>query len=299
MNSNLLYLKEKKEHTHLGMSIAIYNDFLKPDIYNVPLHWHDELEITYIQSGSCEFIINLIPYVAHTGSFVIISPNDMHSAKALSQKGCQCETIVFNVNMLKSMSMDIANANFITPLMNHSNRLIPLITPDLNGYDPLFQCVQHIFDIIKVTDSLYPLRIKSAVSNLLLTLYLHQFVIKDAPVLTNKKMNAVRDVINYMQSHFRSPLTLHDLAKQTGYSDCHFSRIFKETTQTTPIQYLLFFRLEYAANTLKTTDDSVLTIAYDSGFNHLSYFIKCFKNQYGVSPKQYQKKTRIAFDKPN
>jgi AraC-like DNA-binding protein len=59
-------------------------------------------------------------------------------------------------------------------------------------------------------------------------------------------------------------------------------------TGTTPINYLLTYRIERAARKLLGSDLSVTQIAYDCGFNDLSYFIKTFKTFKKVSPKDYR-----------
>ncbi len=66
-------------------------------------------------------------------------------------------------------------------------------------------------------------------------------------------------------------------------------RFFKEMTNRTPIEYLVFYRIERACEELSYGEKSITEVALDCGFNDLSYFIKTFKKLKGVSPKQYQK----------
>ena len=61
-------------------------------------------------------------------------------------------------------------------------------------------------------------------------------------------------------------------------------------TGTTPVKYLLTYRIERAARKLLSTDESITQIAYDCGFNDLSYFIKTFKDIKKITPKNYRKK---------
>ena len=60
-------------------------------------------------------------------------------------------------------------------------------------------------------------------------------------------------------------------------------------TYRTPIDYLNYYRIERACYQLLTTNHSITEIAYSSGFNDLSYFIKTFKKYKGVTPKNYLK----------
>ena len=68
----------------------------------------------------------------------------------------------------------------------------------------------------------------------------------------------------------------------------YFCRMFKEIIQTTPIEYLLQYRIEQAAMRLTAANISVTEAAMACGFNDYSYFIRVFKRVKGVTPKQYQ-----------
>jgi AraC-like DNA-binding protein len=79
------------------------------------------------------------------------------------------------------------------------------------------------------------------------------------------------------------------MAKAAGMSSKYFCYFFKEMTGKTPVEYLNGFRVEKASRKLLYSDLSVTEIAYLCGFNDLSYFIKTFKRQKGVSPAKFRK----------
>ena len=60
-------------------------------------------------------------------------------------------------------------------------------------------------------------------------------------------------------------------------------------TLKTPTEYLKAYRIEKASRKLLNTDMNVTDIAYSSGFNDLSYFIKTFKEIKGTTPTQFRK----------
>ncbi|EMV5227081.1 helix-turn-helix transcriptional regulator, partial [Escherichia coli] len=53
---------------------------------------------------------------------------------------------------------------------------------------------------------------------------------------------------------------------------------------------LLDFKMKKAAELLKTTNKSITMISSELGYVYASYFIKVFKNYFGVTPKQFLKK---------
>ena len=82
---------------------------------------------------------------------------------------------------------------------------------------------------------------------------------------------------------------LNEMAEAAQMSPKYFCYFFKEMTSKTPVEYLNGYRIEKAAKKLLNTNDSVTDIAYSCGFNDLSYFIKTFKIQKGMSPAKLRK----------
>jgi AraC-like DNA-binding protein len=105
-----------------------------------------------------------------------------------------------------------------------------------------------------------------------------------------KKIVKLKAVLKYIREHFADNVTLEDMSAVAGFSNKYFCKFFKDMTGTTPVNYLLTYRIVRAARKLLGTDLSVTQIAYDCGFNDLSYFIKTFKAFKHTSPKEYRKK---------
>lgn len=75
--------------------------------------------------------------------------------------------------------------------------------------------------------------------------------------------------------------------KQMPLEHSQSSRKLKALTGQTPVQFIRLMRLKRAAQKLTHQEDNVTQIAYSVGFNNLSWFAKCFKNQFGQSPSDY------------
>jgi AraC-like DNA-binding protein len=72
-------------------------------------------------------------------------------------------------------------------------------------------------------------------------------------------------------------------------SASHFQKVFKETMNVSPHDYLTNHRLTKAKEWLLMKDDSMTDIAYRSGFETNAYFSYVFKQKMGVSPSMYRK----------
>ena len=90
-----------------------------------------------------------------------------------------------------------------------------------------------------------------------------------------------------MKANYDKPLKIEDYAYLTGRSESSFRRDFKAQFDTTPQKWLKSQRLEKALQILHEKDISVTQLAYETGYENISYFIKAFKDEYGLSPKQY------------
>lgn len=94
----------------------------------------------------------------------------------------------------------------------------------------------------------------------------------------------------YIDSHYRNPeLTIQDMAVDLGMSLRQLQRGFS-AIGSTPSKYLLVKRLEHAKRGIEDRragrrSDLISSIAYEAGFSDLSYFQRCFKKSFGMSPK--------------
>lgn len=96
-------------------------------------------------------------------------------------------------------------------------------------------------------------------------------------------------VTDYIHNHFQNPeLKNKHIAEHFGYHPYYLSQLLKKTTGKTLHNYLLYYRIRVAKNYLITTDWDIETVAWKSGFNSVSYFIKMFRLSTGVTPRNYR-----------
>ncbi|MEG0257712.1 MAG: helix-turn-helix domain-containing protein [Christensenella sp.] len=103
------------------------------------------------------------------------------------------------------------------------------------------------------------------------------------------RLNAiVEKVRNYIEENYMKKISLNELANLAGFSVSYLSKIFKEETQKSISAYINHVRIENAKKLLRTTDISLVELAYVVGFEEQSYFTKVFKKLEGVSPGKYR-----------
>ncbi len=100
----------------------------------------------------------------------------------------------------------------------------------------------------------------------------------------------IQKVIQAIEAHIDdSSFGIEVLAHEVGMSTAQLYRKIKGLTNYKPVDLIRHIRLERAASLLKQQAGNVAEIAYQVGFNNLSYFAKCFKEKFGVTPSEFLK----------
>lgn len=97
-------------------------------------------------------------------------------------------------------------------------------------------------------------------------------------------------LFNFIEKDFKNPkLKVDDFNKNVGLSKTQLYRKMILLPGISPNTFLKKYRLRKALELMNKKSNTLSEIAYDSGFNSLSYFSKCFVKEYGVLPSEYSK----------
>lgn len=105
---------------------------------------------------------------------------------------------------------------------------------------------------------------------------------------THKNTTVVERLINMVRTHYREDLNLAQLSADFGLSPNYLGILFKEYTGQGFLEYLTKVRMEKAKELLKDINLKVFEVAYEVGFQNVSYFSAKFKKQYNTTPKEYR-----------
>jgi len=99
--------------------------------------------------------------------------------------------------------------------------------------------------------------------------------------------SAMQIVIDYISANLDKPLPVSELAKASGLSRAHFSRVFAESEGVPPAEFVLQQRMQRAAKLLtKAAFIPVKEVAIMSGFDDANYSAKVFRRIYGINPTE-------------
>ena len=96
--------------------------------------------------------------------------------------------------------------------------------------------------------------------------------------------------LDFIQKNFTSNISVKKIATIAGISNSLLWKLFHTYCGKSPMQYLLNLRLTNAERLLHSTRLSIAEIAFQSGFESTSYFIRLYRQKYGIPPGQKRRK---------
>ena len=277
-------LKENKPHGTKDNPFSIYHIENAGRSFQIPVHWHDELEIIYVKSGLLTVSISGESYIGKAGDAFVVSPGNLRLMG--SQTGTvDYFTFLFPLKYISFRTDDMLDDKLLEPLNNGQLMISPRVK------DSAKELCEQLIDIYMAdndeTESKITAQIKTKIILLqfILEMWRKGFVIEND---TSGRNIVEKEMVSYIQQNFTGKISLKEFGKQFHLSEKYISRYFKEHFHITLSQYITYLRLENAKQLLQDTDLSVTETAMQSGYQNVSYFIRSFKKTYGISPLKYR-----------
>lgn len=109
---------------------------------------------------------------------------------------------------------------------------------------------------------------------------------KVKPSLSHETVN---EVIQYINENVEKQLIVEEIAKRFNVSTSHLSRIFREYTSVTLVEYITIRKIEEVQYYLRFSDQKIAEIAEKFHFCNQSYFTRVFKKYTGLTPRRFRK----------
>mgnify|MGYP004607004969 FL=1 len=278
-------LKENKPHGTKDDPFSTYHIQNGGQSFQIPVHWHDELEIIYVKSGFLTVNISGENYIGKPGDAFVVSPGNLHFMG--SQTGTvDYFTFLFPLKYIAFRSDDMLDDKLIEPL--NSGHL--MISPEIK--DTVKEQCEQLAGVYAAEIDKSESKITSQIrKKIILLQFIHElwkkgFIVEND---TTGRNTVEKEMISYIQQNYTGKILLREFGEQFHLSEKYISRYFKEHFHITLSQYVTYLRLEHAKQMLQETDISVTEVAMQSGYQNISYFIRSFKKTYGVSPLKYRK----------
>ncbi len=247
-------------------------------------HVHTSYEFIYIVGGQGSIRSRGIEYKLSCGDILVVEPNTEHEGVAHPENPFELFTMGYDFNrdrMQADPALFGVDRVFLRLYEVYTEKTqLPIIHDRHHIAKVLFTVIDEIIDTKLCREEL--------IRNLA------EFV--DAKELSLDGKESVEKAKQFIRAHYSEPLTLEEISNFVCLSLSHFSRLFKNETTFTPIEYLKAVRIDYAKKFLIYSDLNLTEIAARVGFNSLHYFSHCFKKSEGISPLDYRRdKKRLLF----
>lgn len=104
----------------------------------------------------------------------------------------------------------------------------------------------------------------------------------------------IKEALSYIEQNFQNDISVEDIAAFCGLNRSYFGKIFHDTLEKSPQEFLINYRMTKAAELLKLTTLSIADIGNAVGYPNQLHFSRAFKNIYGMSPRNWRNENRLV-----
>jgi AraC-like DNA-binding protein len=246
-------------------------------------HMHDMYELYYLYEGERMYFIRDRSYLILPGDLVLINRRELHATSDSDKLGHARVVLNFSDSFLESTKED---APFLLDAFTHATSVLRL---DL----PTRRFVEDILDKL-IHEAKEPL----LGQNFALRQYLIELLLFTArfvrihPVTSPEHVSPlhrkISTIVRFINTHFAEPMRLEELSERFEISPAYLSRMFKEITGFSLVEYVNLVRVQEAQKLLTQTKLKVILIAEQVGFGSLVQFGRVFRQITKTTPLRYR-----------
>ena len=224
--------------------------FVNTDCEDYPIHWHTPMEIIMPLEGTYTVFLGDKHILLQEGDIIFICPGVLHSLAA-PESG---KRIILQIEW--SVVSKIRDLNSILSLISPILTLTPQTAPDI--YSDIYHLICQILSEYEKDSFLSEAVIYARMLDILSLIGRYQAFAScrfDAgPQKQKEYLDRFLSICNYIDEHCTEDLSLDHVAKTAGFSKYHFTRLFKQFTNTTYYKYLNRKRIDHAMLLLSDPD---------------------------------------------
>lgn len=255
------------------------------------LHYHDFLELNIVEYGEGSYMIDGRNYPILPGDIFVINNKEPHMAvhQSIHDGSLKLTVLAFDISLLwrnKEIS------RFLTPFFSRKEQFSHRIGSQSRYYPQMAELFRTIAQEYQEQEKGWQSGVESLLMYLLTLLYRcydEKQELEEERKDFQKLYTRICAVFEYIDRHFCESITLDQLAELVSLSPHYLCKCFKKVTGRTIFEYIEQMRIQYSCYLLRTTEDSILDIAWNSGFRTVSYYNRVFKKSEGISPRDYRR----------
>ncbi len=280
---------ELVKHGTKNFPVGFYSK--EPHSSEVPWHWHDHLELEYVDVGEARITIESNVFTVRKGEGFFVNSARLHAV--FPDENYVSHTVVFHPSFICANSESDIYRKYLDPLINSDSFAGLHLTEDIPFHEELLSYTKEAVESYNRGDFGYELEVLNALSKAVQCLSYHVVNSVEKPYsVTDKSFFRLKKMLSFLTENLSEKIEIEDIAAVAKISTTECLRCFNKTVGMPPIQYLKRLRIQKAALLLGSSDDRVIDIALACGFSDMSYFARAFKESRGMTPKEYRNSVR-------
>lgn len=278
---------ELVKHGTTLFPVACYHDDLT--IQPVPWHWHEEFEAVLVTEGTAVITSGNKKQIVTAGNGMFTNSGVLHADWNYDTSSCRFHSIVFHPSLVGGSPDSIFWHKYLYPLINDKSIDGIYLDCEIPWQKEALDSIESAWQSCSNEHSGYEFSTRDALSRLLCLLVTNLPALENVPSFKSlRDRERIKQMMQYIQAHYSAPLTVKKIAASASISESECLRCFHNTIHITPIQYVKQFRVHKAAELLLSTEEKIIHICFQCGFQEMSYFSKVFRTIYGVTPSEYR-----------
>jgi AraC-like DNA-binding protein len=285
------------QHGPPGFPLGVYENRIPkdaaPNLRFIYTHFHHHFEFIWVRSGAMRFELDGERFAAQAGDVLIVGSGRIHAASSIEGIGCEALSVVFDLRLLYGERVPDRSADqYLAPLLSGEYALPAMLAAFSEAGSRVRDHLSRLAVLYDVQGPGFELMMKS----LLLQCFFefargghYSQIRSDVPKKSERQTERLKEILEYIDDHLAEKLSVERLAGRVHVSATHFHTFFRRMTGQSPIEYINGLRLARARTLLTTKPVTVQEAAHRVGFENVSYFIRAFKQRYGMTPAAYVK----------
>lgn len=283
--------RELVEHGTPLFPAACYHDNISEA--NVPWHWHDELEVLVVETGTARAAANGTDYIVKQGEGCFFNTGVLHGIWPEGAETCRLRSLVFHPRLVGGGVDSILWQKYLEPLLSDPCRPFIHFANTAGWEREACQVIREAWRACAAEGAGFEFAVRERLSRLIFLLFQNCPAAEKKPSeKTLRDGQRMKKMLQYIQEHYGEELTLMKIARSAAVSENECMRCFRSMTGSSPIQYVRQVRIQRAAELLAATDRRISDIGASCGFQEMSYFARTFRELKGCTPREYRVRVR-------
>lgn len=234
-------------------------------------HFHSNIEITYVVSGSIDATVRSLTRRLEPGDIAIACGYEPHSFRTVGQS--EINVWLFPADMVPTFNAQLNDKMLEQPFLDKCARTDEIVANMnyLRRYvdaENSMTAKGYMYAILGILQEELGLCSKNSY--------------KQSDILIQK-------ILMYIEEHYREELTVSDVSRQFGYNKDYISKMINDHIHCGFNRYVNVLRARHARSLIDKGESSLDEICFDSGFGCMKTFRRAFTDYYDQTPREYQK----------